>query len=137
TPASTVLIGPHGTPAALSAVNQSAAGRVVSRAASSGRSCSRLPVRAWLVANRGASATAGTPSTSHNLRNCPSLAAATIRSRSAVGSGSYGYTLGWELPIRNGIPPPATYALAWFTIADRADASRLTSTCWPSPVTDR
>ncbi len=39
--------------------------------------------------------------------------------------------------MRNGTTPPATYALVWLTIADRADDIRLTSTCWPSPVAVR
>jgi hypothetical protein len=58
------------------------------RSTSSGRSSSRLAVRSALRANRGSSGTCGMPSTSHSLRNCRSFAAATMRSRSAVGSGS-------------------------------------------------
>ena len=69
--------------------------------------------------------------------NWPSLPAVMIRSPSAQGSGSYGNRLGWLLPIRYGTVPPATYALEWLTRPDRAEESRLTSTCWPRPVSCR
>ena len=61
--------------------------RPASPAARRGSACSsaRFTVRSRLRANRGSSATSGMPSTSHSLRNSRSLAAATIRSRSAVG----------------------------------------------------
>ena len=106
-PASTVLMGPHGTPAATSSRNHSAAGRSLSRSTSSGRSSSRLAVRSPVFANRGSSASSGAPSTSHSLRNWTSLPAVTMRSPAPVGSGSYGNRLGWELPMRNGTTPPA------------------------------
>ena len=108
--------------------------RVLSRSTSSGRSTSRLPVRSWLRANRGSRASSGTPSTSHSLRNWPSLPAVMISSPSAQGSGSYGNRLGWAFPIRNGTTPPATTALDWFTRPDSADDMRLTSTCCRRPV---
>ena len=60
-----------------------------------------------------------------------------ISSPSEHGSGSYGNRLGWLLPIRNGTTPPATYALVWLTSPDSAEDSRLTSTCWPRPVSCR
>ena len=88
TPASTVLMGPAGTPAAVRSRNHSAAVRVPSRCASRGRSSCRLAVRPSLVANRGSSASSGAPITSHSLRNWVSLPAVTIRSLSAAGSGS-------------------------------------------------
>ena len=50
-----------------------------------------------------------------------------------MGSGSYGNTLGCALPMRCGTTPAAAYAAVWFTMPDIADASRLTSTCCPSP----
>ena len=108
TPASTVLMGPAGTPAAISSSNHSAAVRAPRYCASSGRSSARLAVRPSLVANRGSSASSGAPITSHSRRNCASLPAVTISSLSAAGSGSYGVRLGWELPIRNGTTPPVT-----------------------------
>ena len=79
----------------------------------------------------------GTPSTSHSLRNWPSFAAATMRSLSLVGKGSYGNTLGCALPIRNGTTPPAAYAELWFTRPVSAEDNRLTSTSWPWPVASR
>ena len=88
TPASTVLMGPAGTPAAISSSNHSAAVRAARCCASSGRSSSRLAVRPSLVANRGSSASSGAPITSHSRRNWASLPAVTISSLSAVGSGS-------------------------------------------------
>ena len=87
-PPSIVLIGPHGTPAATSRSNHSSALRVASRSTRIGFSSARFTVRSRLRANRGSSATSGTSRTSHSLRNRRSLAAAMIRSRSAVGSGS-------------------------------------------------
>ena len=108
TPASTPLIGPHGTPAEISSRNHCAALRRARQAASSGRSSSRFAVRSPVRAKRASSARSGTPSTAHSLRNCASLPAVTIRSPSPVGSGSYGNRLGWEFPIRNGVSPPAT-----------------------------
>ena len=59
-----------------------------SRSTSSGRSSSRLAVRSSLRANRGSSASSGTPSTSTSLRNWPLLPAVMISSPSAHGSGS-------------------------------------------------
>ena len=38
------------------------------------------------------------------------------------------------MPIRNGTTPAAAKALVWFTMPDIADAIRLASRCWPSPV---
>ena len=137
TPSLTVLIGPQGTPAAISSRNHSSAVRVRSRSTSSGRRSSRLAVRSWLRRNRGSSTSSGTPSTSHSLRNWPSLPAVTISSPSAVGSASYGNRLGCALPIRVGVAPAATTAPEWLTSPDSAEESRLTSTCWPRPVAAR
>ena len=119
------------------ASNHSIAVRSLSRSTSSGRSSSRWAVRSSLRAKRGSSASSGAPSTSTSRRNWVSLPAVTIRSPSAHGSGSYGNRLGWLLPIRNGTTPPATYALDWLTMPDSADDIRLTSTCWPRPVSSR
>jgi hypothetical protein len=107
-PPATELIGPHGTPAATMRSNHSSAPRVDSALIRIGRSSSRFVVRSALRAKRGSSASSGRPSTWQSLRNCPSLAAATMRSLSAVGNGSYGTTLGCALPMRCGTTPPAT-----------------------------
>jgi len=87
-PPSTVLMGPHGTPTPMIASNHSMAVRVLSRSTSSGRSSSRLTVRSSLRANRGSSASSGTPSTSTSLRNWALLPAVMIRSWSLQGIGS-------------------------------------------------
>ena len=88
TPLSTVLIGPHGTPTAMSTSNHSPAERAASFSASSGLSLSLLAVRPGFVANMGSSGSSGAPITSHSFRNCASLPAVTISSPSPVGSGS-------------------------------------------------
>ena len=137
TPSRIELIGPHGTPARLSAMNRSSADHCRSRSTSSGCSSSRWSVRSALRRKRGSSASSSTPSTPQSARNWRSLAAAITTSRSPVGIVWYGYTLGWALPMRCGTTPAAVKAPVWFTRPDSADASRLTSTCWPSPVRSR
>ena len=87
-PPATELIGPHGTPASTRRSNHSSAPLAESASMRIGRSSSRCSVRSALRRNRGSSASSGRPSTTTSLRNRPSLAAATMRSLSAVGSGS-------------------------------------------------
>ena len=87
-PLSTVLIGPQGTPTAISWSNHSAADLAASFSASSGLSSARLAVRPGLVENLGSAESSGAPITSHSLRNWASLPAVTISSPSPVGSGS-------------------------------------------------
>ena len=69
---------------------------------------SRFRLRSSLLAKRGSSGKSGRPRTSQSLRNCPSLVAMTMRSRSAVGSKSYGNRLGCAFSMRVGTTPPAT-----------------------------
>ena len=88
TPPSTVLIGPQGTPSAISSSNHSLAVLRDSCAASSGRSSSRFAVRPSLRANLGSWASSGAPMTWHSRANWASFPAVTMSSPSPVGSGS-------------------------------------------------
>ena len=115
-PASTVLIGPQGTPAAISSGNHSAAVRRASRCVSSGRSCSRLAVRSWLCANRGRRAALG-PRRRRRAGELRVVARGhdevAIAGRQRLASGT-----GWgeSLPIRNGTTPLAAQDRYWLTI---------------------
>ena len=100
TPPSTVLIGPHGTPAAMSSRNHSG-GPGPSRSTSSGRSSSRWRCCPGCAEPRVVHQL-GTPSTSQSVRNWPSLPAVMMSSSSAVGRARTGTGSGGSCPSARG-----------------------------------
>ena len=137
-PASTVLIGPHGH-----------AGRdQVVEPVGGGPAAKPLDQqRPELVPVGGAPVVAGEPRVVGKLGRAEHLAqlaelrvVARGHDELAVARSAAARTgTGWDGSCPSGTAPrrPATYALVWFTMPDIAEAIRLASTCWPSPVAAR
>ena len=98
----TSLIGPAGTSAASSAASHSADACSAKRSRSVAISSTRFSTRSPFVANRGSSASAGSPSARQKRGHWRSLPTATAISPSAVSNVSYGTMFGWALPSRPG-----------------------------------
>ena len=128
------LIGPAGMSAASSAASHSAVVPLAEPLARASRSApSRFSTRAPFVANRGSSASAGSPIARQNRGHCRSLPTATAISPSTVSNISYGTMLGWALPSRPGAAPSTNAFWAWLTRIASVDSKIDTSIRWPTP----
>src|SRR3954465_12743575 len=122
-------MGPHDTPAAANDSVQCTTDAERKIVSSNGARIARFATRPALVAKRPSRATPGWPATSHSLRNCTSLAAATITYPSAHSNTCDGVTLGCTPPFRFETTPAPRYADAILAIDATPTSSNPMSMC--------